>query len=156
GRAQRGGEFRQGAGPEHRGRALGVRGARHERQRRARGDPVGSAAPECGDQPRWHRRRCRYPSRHRPRRQEDEIRSTLEHPAPAAPAAAQPAAAPAAQAAAVPAEPVPGLLMELKNVQAEAELHAGKALAEVFARTATKALEARSQDASKAEKLEKA
>jgi len=88
--------------------------------------------------------------------EEDEIRSTLEHPAPAAPAAAQPAAAPAAQAAAVPAEPVPGLLMELKNVQAEAELHAGKALAEVFARTATKALEARSQDASKAEKLEKA
>jgi len=41
-------------------------------------------------------------------------------------------------------------------VQTDATQHAGKALAEVFARTAAKVLESRSQDAGKAEKLEQA
>lgn len=54
--------------------------------------------------------------------------------------------------------PVAGAAAELKveAVELEAQRHAGKALAEVFARTAAKALESRNQDAQKAATLEEA
>mmetsp|Transcript_107851 Transcript_107851/g.336366 ORF Transcript_107851/g.336366 Transcript_107851/m.336366 type:complete len:256 (-) Transcript_107851:58-825(-) len=46
--------------------------------------------------------------------------------------------------------------LRAEAVEQEAQRHAGKALAEVFARTAAKALESRNQDAQKAAKLEEA
>jgi len=78
-----------------------------------------------------------------------EIRNTLydkgSAPAPKVPL----------KAAAAPAVAAHGT-SQLQAVELEAELHAGKALAEVFARTAAKALQSRSEDAVKATKLEEA
>jgi len=58
--------------------------------------------------------------------------------------------------AASPAQGVAFAELHAKDVEREAQRYAGKALAEVFARTAAKALESRTQDQEKASKLEEA
>lgn len=79
-------------------------------------------------------------------------------PAPTQAAERAPAAATLPAAAVVPARSSggAGAMLEAQSLEQEAQRHAGKALAEVFARTAAKALESRSQDAEKASKLEEA
>jgi len=96
----------------------------------------------------------------------DEISNTLADPegaadtpaaAPAAAAAPAKAAAPVAVAAPAAAAPVTSSSeLHLEAMEDEAKKHAGKALAEVFARTAALALEARGKDAERAKRLEEA
>lgn len=88
---------------------------------------------------------------------------TTEPPKQVAPSvtpAVAPAVVPVMASAVAPTELVKtessSSVVEMQAVAAEAQENAGKALAEVFARTAAKALESRSLDVAKAEKLEEA